>query len=176
MKNKERIPLPQTSEVVVYSLDSHMPVYFRTFPGNIPDSRSVETILTDIGHAGFPKVVLISDKGYESLQNLERYILKTQRMIMCVKVRQKFILERIEAFGAIDVKPGDMEFDMKSKLYYKQYDIDYKVREKGNAIHKADRMKLDLFYDPFRRASDLTDIEVGLKGTTGHIGSRRSNG
>ena len=26
------------SEVVVYSLDDHMPVYYRTFPGNIPDS------------------------------------------------------------------------------------------------------------------------------------------
>ena len=47
-KNKERIPLPQTLEVVVYSLTSHMPVYYRTFPGNIPDSRSVETILTDL--------------------------------------------------------------------------------------------------------------------------------
>jgi len=34
-KNKERIPLSQTSEVVVYSLDSNMPVYYRTFPGNI---------------------------------------------------------------------------------------------------------------------------------------------
>ena len=46
----------QTSEVVVYSLDDHMPVYYRTFPGNIPDSGSVETLLTDLRHAGFPNV------------------------------------------------------------------------------------------------------------------------
>ncbi len=62
-RNKERVPLPQTSEVVVYSLDSHMPVYYGTFPGNIPDSRSVETILTDISHAGFPRVILVTDEG-----------------------------------------------------------------------------------------------------------------
>ena len=40
-KNKEGLPLPQTNEVVVYSLSSHMPVYYRTFPGNMPDSRAI---------------------------------------------------------------------------------------------------------------------------------------
>ena len=109
-KNKERIPLPQTSEVVVYSLDSHMPVYYRTFPGNIPDSRSVETILTDINHAGFPKVILVTDRGYESVQNLERYILRGQPMIMCVKMRQKIVLDRIAEFGTIGGKPVDNAF------------------------------------------------------------------
>jgi len=73
--NKDKLPLEQTMETVVYTLDSHMPVYYRAFPGNIPDSRSVETILTDIRHAGFPHVILITDRGYESLQNLKRYIL-----------------------------------------------------------------------------------------------------
>ena len=55
----------QTSEVAVYSLDDHMPVYYRTFPGNIPDSGSVETLLTDLRHAGFPKLALLPDTGYE---------------------------------------------------------------------------------------------------------------
>ena len=159
-KNKERVPLAQTSEVVVYSLDSHLPVYYRTFPGNIPDSRSVETIMTDLGHAGFPGMILITDRGYESVQNLERYILRNQAMIMCVKVRQSLVMEKVAGFGAIDGKPGDMSFDVDSRLYYKQYDLDYEVRGRGAAIHKADRMKLDLFFDPSGRASDLTELEV----------------
>ena len=65
-KNKEGISLPQTSEVVVYSLDDHMPVYYRTFPGNIPDSRSVETLLTDLRHAGFPNVALLTERSAHS--------------------------------------------------------------------------------------------------------------
>ena len=76
----------RTSEVVVYSLDDHMPVYYRTFPGNIPDSGSVETLLTDLRHAGFPNVALLTDRGYESIRNLQRYILSGQKMVMCVKV------------------------------------------------------------------------------------------
>ncbi len=162
-KNKERIPLPQTSEVVVYSLDSHMPVYYRTFPGNIPDSRSVETILTNISHAGFPRVILVTDRGYESVQNLERYILRGQPMIMCVKMRQKLVLDRIEEFGVIEGKPAGMLFDTESRLYYRQYDLEYDVRGNGDTVHKADRMKLNLFFDPFRRASDQTELEVAVE-------------
>jgi len=52
-KNKERLPFEQTIEVVVYTLSSHVPVFYRTFPGNTPDSRSLETILLDLEHAGF---------------------------------------------------------------------------------------------------------------------------
>lgn len=88
-KNKDRLPLKQTVEKVVYTLTSHMPIYYRTYPGNIPDSRSIETMPTDLDHAGFPKVILITDRGYESVQNLEKYILRGQPMIMCVKVGQK---------------------------------------------------------------------------------------
>lgn len=162
-RNKEHVPLPQTSEVVVYSLDSHMPVYCRTFPGNIPDSRSVETILTDISHAGFPRVILVTDRGYESVQNLEKYILRGQPMIMCVKMRQKIVLDRIAEFGTIGGKPGDMLFDTESRLYYKQYDLEYDVRGNGDSVHKADRMKLDLFFDPFRRAAEQTELEVAVE-------------
>ena len=162
-RNKEHIPLPQTSEVVVYSLDSHMPVYYRTFPGNIPDSRSVETILTDISHAGFPRGILVTDRGYESVQNLEKYILRGQPMIMCVKMRQKIVLDRIAEFGTIGGKPGDMLFDPESILYHKQYDLEYDVRGNGDTIHKADRMKLNLFFDPFRRAAEQTELEVAVE-------------
>ncbi len=132
-KNKDKLPLEQTMETVVYTLDSHMPVYYRAFPGNIPDSRSVETILTDIRHAGFPHVILITDRGYESLQNLERYILAGQAMIMCVKVRQKMVLEKIREFGDFGGRPPVMEIDPKSKLYHKQYDLEYPVTGKGGS-------------------------------------------
>jgi hypothetical protein len=58
-KNKDRLPLSQTTEVVVYTLSSHMPVYYRTFPGNMPDVRSLDVILTDLEHAGFKELVLV---------------------------------------------------------------------------------------------------------------------
>lgn len=162
-KNKDRLPLPQTTEVVVYSLSSHMPVYYRTFPGNIPDSRSVETLLTDLSHAGFPKVTLITDRGYESIQNLERYILADQAMIMCVSVRQKIVADKIREIGAFDGRPACMTIDPGTRLYYKQYDEEYKVLGGYGAEHKAKRMKLNLYFSAERRARELTNMDVEIE-------------
>jgi transposase len=162
-RNKERLPLEQTTEVVVYDLNTHMPIYYRTFPGNIPDSRSVETILLDLRHAGFPLLVLITDRGYESVRNMERYILDGQPLIMWVKVRQKMVLDRIRAFGSFIHSPEGMEVDEDSRIYYRQYDIDYKVEVRSGVEKDADRLRLNLYFDPMRRSEELTSLDVAIK-------------
>ncbi len=70
-KNKEHLPLPQTLEVIVYTLEGHMPVYYRSFSGNVPDSRSLSVILEDLRQANFKDVVLVTDRGYESIRSFE---------------------------------------------------------------------------------------------------------
>jgi transposase len=162
-RNKDRLPLEQTLEVVVYSLDSHMPIYYRTFPGNIPDSGSVETILTDLNHAGFPKVILVTDRGYESLANLERYILRRQPMIMFVKVHQKLVMEKIPELGSFAGRPDGMRIDAGTRIYHKQYDMEYDVSGKGGATIKADRLKLNLYFDAVRRGEELTTLDIAIE-------------
>lgn len=175
-KNKERLPLEQTTEVVVYDLNTHMPIYYRTFPGNIPDSRSVETILLDLRHAGFPLLVLITDRGYESVRNMERYILDGQPLIMWVKVRQKLVLEKIRAFGQFVHCPEGMEVDEDSRIYYRQYDVDYRVEVRAGAGKDADRLRLNLYFDPVRRSEELTSIDVTVKRQRAALDEIKSGG
>jgi transposase len=162
-KSKDRVPLEQTTEVVVYTLDSHMPVYYRTFPGNMLDSRSLETILLDLDHAGFKDVVLITDRGYEKIRNLEKYILQGQAMVMCTKVQQKHARDRILAFGKFDTRPDDMEIDQDMRLYYQQYDMEYGVKSTGGSVKKSDRLKLSLYFDVVRRGEELMSLEIDIK-------------
>lgn len=162
-KNKEGVSLPQTSEVVVYSLDDHMPVYYRTFPGNIPDSRSVETLLTDLRHAGFPDIALLTDRGYESVQNLERYILNGLKMVMCVKEGQSFVLKHILDYGYFAGAPEQMSIDLDTKVFYKQYDIDYRVGGNGETVHKADKFKLNIYFDSIKRGSDIMNLSAEIE-------------
>lgn len=162
-KNKEGVRLPQTSEVVVYSLNDHMPVYYRTFPGNIPDSRSVETLLTDLRHAGFPDIALLTDRGYESIQNLERYILNGQKMIMCVKTGQSFVLKHILEYGDFAGAPEQMSIDLDTKVFYKQYDLDYRVVGNGDTVHAADKFKLNIFFDSIKRGADIMDLSADIE-------------
>lgn len=161
--NKEGMPLEQTDEVVVYTLKQHMPIYYRTFPGNIPDSRTMDVITTDIDHAEFPDVIFVTDRGYMSNKVLESFILKDRRAIMAVKVSQKIPLEKIRAFGQFGAKPDGMEFDAENKVYYKQYGIDYEVRTQ-TGTKKADRLKLNLFFDPTVRGEKVMSTEMKLQG------------
>ena len=162
-KNKDHLPLAQTLEVVVYTLSGHMPVYYRTFAGNTPDSRSLETILHDLDHAGFKDVILITDRGYESIRNLEIYIDKKQPMIMGTKVGQKHVRKEIDAFGTFDHHPEEMEIDPKERIYYKQYDLEYQIEGRRDNVKKADRLKLNLYFDPMRRSSELIDLDIAIK-------------
>ena len=48
--------------VVVYSLTSHMPIFYKELPGNMPDCRTIEFIMKELEHAGFKNLVLITDR------------------------------------------------------------------------------------------------------------------
>ena len=161
-KNKDRLPLEQTTEVVVYTLSSHMPVYYRTFPGNMPDSRSFDVILTDLEHAGFKELVLITDRGYDTLRNLEKYILRGQSIVMCVKSGQANVLKAIRELGEFGARPEGMAVDPYAKVYYRQYDIDYVVDSIGQFGKAADRLKLNLYFDSVRRGIELMELDITL--------------
>ena len=161
-KNKDRLPLEQTTEVVVYTLTSHMPVYYRTFPGNMPDVRSYDVILTDLEHAGFKELILVTDRGYESLRNLEKYILRGQSTIMCVKTGQAEVLKAIKELGEYGARPDGMTVDPIAMVYHKQYEVDYDVKSTGQSAKKSDRLKMNLYFDPVRRSLELMNLEIAL--------------
>jgi len=162
-KNKERLPMPHTLEVVVYTLDDHMPLYYRSFPGNMPDSRSMTTILADLEHAGFKGIIFITDRGYESLRNLEYYILKQLAFVSAVKVQQDFITEKIMDFGEFGARPDGMELDPDTRLYYKQYNLQRSVKGNGDCIHNSDRLKLNLFFDAARRGEEMVELDLEIQ-------------
>ena len=162
-KNKEKISLAQTLEVVVYTIDDHMPIYYRTFQGNIPDSRTVDTILKDLDDAGYGvDLVYITDRGYESLRNIEQYILSGRKVLMGIKTGVSLVKDRIREFGDFGARPPQMEFDPISGLYYKQYDIPYKVIGSGGRITKADRLRLNLYFDSIRRGMDQKQVDIDI--------------
>ena len=161
-KNKDGLPLEQTTEVVVYTLSGHMPVYYRTFPGNMPDSRSLDVILTDLEHAGFKELVLVTDRGYDTLRNLEKYILRGQSMVMCAKTGQRNVAKAISGLGEFGTRPEGMKIDPDARIYHIQYEADYVVESKGQSAKASDRLKLNLYFDPVRRSLELMELDIAL--------------
>ena len=158
-RNKEHLPLRQTVEVVVYSLVSHMPIFYKELPGNMPDSRTVELIMTELDHAGFRNLILITDRGYESMKNLELYISKRQKVITSVKTGQGDVLEKIKSIDLSTGIPSGMNYDRGRELFYAQYDIKSSVKGNGDNIIEADRLKINLYYSVAGRANVITALQ-----------------
>ena len=157
--NKDHLPLPQTVEVVVYTLSQHGPVYYRIYPGNMTDSRSLKTIKKDLNDAGFKNFVLITDRGYETLDNLDYLIEDGQKLIMATKINQKFVLDKIKNYGMFNLHPESMKLDRDSKLYYEQFEFDFSdVNKKSTTI--PDRLKLNIYLNSVDRAEKLLEIEL----------------
>ena len=175
-RNKEHLPLRQTVEVVVYSLTSHMPIFYQELPGNMPDSRTVELILTELEHAGFRNLVLITDRGYESIKNLELYISKRQKVITSVKVNQGEVLKRIKEIDLSSGIPDGMAYDVKSEIFYAQYDCRYSVKGNGDNVIEADRLKINLYFSPIGRANAINELQRQISEQCGLAAAIKESG
>ncbi|MDR1309523.1 MAG: transposase [Deltaproteobacteria bacterium] len=162
-KSQEDPMLEQTTEVVVYTLSGHMPVHYRTFPGNRPDSSSLDAILKDLELADFKDVVLITDRGYETLGNLDKLIMSGQPSVMSAKTSQKEVARAIGRLGEFDSRPKGMTLDRDAELFYGQYDIEYEAESRRGTVKAATMLKLNLYLDPVRRSRELAEIEMAIE-------------
>lgn len=162
-KNKEKLPLRQTLEVVVYSLTSRMPIYYKELPGNIPDSRTLDLIIKELEDAGFSNLVLITDRGYESMKNLETCIAKKQKVITSVKVGGGEVLKKIREIDMSKGYPSNMEIAERENLYYAQYDMAYDVEGNGGCVVKSQKYKLNLYFDPVKHSEAICDVQHAVR-------------
>ena len=151
-KNKDRPDLPQTNEVVVYSITDHQPIYYRTFPGNMPDCRTFQIIVKALDAAGFRSLQLITDRGYETLKNLERSILDDRLLITAAPTNRALISKHIRSYGNFSAKPESMSLDLARMVYYEQFQETYVVETAKKTQKEADKLRINLFFDPEVRA------------------------
>jgi len=85
----------------------------------MPDVKSLQTILTVLNHAGFKNAIYITDRGYDSLHNLNEFILREQSFIMCVKTVQREVAQIIKGLGSFSNCLEGMSVDAKTRLYYR---------------------------------------------------------
>ena len=58
--------------------------------------------------------------------------------------------------------PEGMSFSKDTNLFYKQYNLDYKVQGNGNHVIDADRLKLNVYFDIHKRADDLARVQMAI--------------
>lgn len=121
-------------------------------------------IMTELEHAWFKNLILVTDRGYESMKNLETYIAKGQKIITSVKVGGAEVLKLIRGIDTSRGYPKGMTMTLarKGKVYYAQYDADYSVKGNGEHIVDAEKYKINIYYNPMKRAEAICDIQHAI--------------
>ena len=163
-KNKEGDRLPQTNDLVVYGLESHMPVYYRQLPGNTPDTRTVDVLLTELEHAGFGDTPLLMDRGYSSVGTLELLVRKGKSFVMCSKVGWSLVSTVIDELNikGDGTRPSCFTVDPEYRIYHYQQEIPYTLNLNGGGKREIKDLRLNLYYDPQRRGFDIMQVDIDL--------------
>ena len=163
--NKDNPKLQNTVESYVYSLSTHEPVYYRSFPGSTVDISTIRTILLDLLALSIKDVIIIADRGYPSEENLAALVEASIPFLMCAKIGSKPIAPLL-----LDIEydrkglPEGMEFDASRHLYYVQVDVPpYRAKMADGTDVNMEGIKANLFLDLHRRTDELEAIKAKIK-------------
>lgn len=163
--NKDNEAIKNTLEVVVYSLTSHEPIYYRTFPGNMMDARTVNIILADLTSLGIKDVIIIFDRGYSSDSNMLKLAADSIPFLMCMKIGQGPALEcakKLKYDG--DGLPIDMEYYPEKELFCKQMDAsEYMLKAEDGSKKPIDGLKVNLYLNIPERMSELFTLKTNIE-------------
>lgn len=179
-RNKDNRDMNCTLEVVVYSLTTHEPVYYRMFPGNEPDAGTVRTIISDIRHLGVEELITIYDRGYESADNFDEFFRDGLPFISCAKVAQEPVIDCLllieyDAQGL----PQNMEYNSEERLFYAQFKIEnrtYTDPEGNTRTVEAGDLKCNVFMDPTKRPLELIDLNEKILNERSSLEEKRRKG
>jgi hypothetical protein len=159
-KNKEGLPLRQTNEVVVYSLNGHQTVLYQELPGNIPDLRTVELLYKLLEHAECPHATWLTDRGYPTQSVLDFLIGKGQPFICCIKASSSIVSGLIES-----IRDGSlaMEINVETRNYEVQQEVTYYYEDRSGKGKKAERLRANIFFDSVRKSLGERDLDVAIK-------------
>jgi hypothetical protein len=155
--NKEGDKMYQTNEVVVYGLKSKLPLYYRTMPGNMYDSKSLQTIVNDLMAIGLKNCLMITDRGYESTENVAFYKKNKIPFIAGIKSTNSLVLDSLKYDGDINTLffPEKMDVDPNTGMFGRQYSLD----------GKHNGLSVNIYVDMKRRTNTFVDVkrEVSLQ-------------
>lgn len=161
--SKEGGKMLQTIIVVVYSLTTHIPIYYDVIQGNMPDSRGLDQIRKTIDAAGFLGIIYITDRGYFTFENIGKFLEQKVPAIMAAKTSDAFIRNIVKEIKLEDgCVPSGMNIDIERKIYYGQYKISPETISPMLKSYKKS-VYLNLYFNPEVRSNFVTKLRATIE-------------
>ena len=159
-KNKCNPELRYTIDVVVYSLSTYEPIYYRLFHGNIADVSTIRTILSELAALKIKDIILSTHRGYLSEENIAAFVGMKLPFLICAKVDTKPVSELLLKIDySKNGYPANMEFNSEKRLFFTQLIVEpYMSKLADGTDIEVKGLKVNLFLDLYKRMDEISDI------------------
>lgn len=155
--NKDHEALPQLNLLLLYGESSNLPFYYRKLAGNIPDVKTVRTLIADVAPLGVSKVKLLMDRGFYSSENINAMLSEHYKFLIGVSTTLADVKRLIKEHGNSmrNLDNYDTEHDvfcLSEKIDWLATKRTRKAEEGVQVIPK--RMYMHLYFNHARAAED----------------------
>jgi transposase len=162
--NKEDDHLPQLNLALVFGEQSRLPFYYRKLSGNIPDVKTVKTLLADLDILGLEKVKLVMDRGFFSIDNINGLLKEHLKFLVAVKTSLRFIRDILDS-NYENLQTFE-HFDEDYQLYSITIPTEWKYSQtrpyKGDIMEGKRRVYVHLYFNIDRAAEDQKNFDRRL--------------
>lgn len=164
--NKEHDPLSQINLAIVFGEKSNLPFYYRKLSGNIPDSKTIQHLLADLGFIGFSKVKLVMDRGFYSQANIDMLYKAHRKFLVSAKMSLKFIRENLVPI--YDTFRSFEHYDSQYELYMQTVQTTWNYTQersyKGDTLKGKRRIYIHYYCNVEKAAEDEKSFDNKLIG------------
>jgi len=154
--NKEGDRLPQLNLALVFGEKSNLPFYYRKLAGNIPDSKTVKQLLSELDILGFKKVKLCMDRGFYSEDNINALLKGHLKFMIAVKMSYSFVRKELEPL--YEQFRSFENYSEKHELYYQSVQAQWHYSQdrpyKKDQLIQKRRIYIHYYYNLDQAAED----------------------
>ena len=162
--NKEDDKLPQFNLALVFGEQSNLPFYYRKLAGNTPDVKTVKALLADLGDLGLQRAKLVMDKGFFSVDNINRLMKEHLKFLIAVKTSLSLIHKELDNvcddFRTFEYYNEDHQ--LYSTTVLGEWSYTQERPYKRDKLEEKRRVYIHLYYNIDRAAEDQKNFDRRL--------------
>ena len=163
-KNKESDNLPQLNLLLLFGEKSGLPFYYRKLSGNIPDVKTVNTLVKELGILGYGKIKLVMDRGFYSKTNIDKLYQHHHKFIVAVSTSLSFVRKRIDEIreSIRDYSNHDSRYGIGASTQTIEWDYSQERPYKQDTLSGSRRMYLHVYYSVQKAADEELEFNARL--------------
>lgn len=155
-KNKDSDPLPQINLALLFGEKSNLPFYYRKIPGNVPDVKTVVSLLKEARILGIDRMSLVFDRGFCSYENINELFTEHRKFVTGANTTLSIVRKLIESTrdSIRNFANYSDEYSVYAVSETAAWDYERKRPYKGDVLKEERRIYVHLFFNPERAVED----------------------